>query len=610
MASSISFSTANPNSSVVIDECGNVTSVCNEQECLLRPRFFCGQLLNDQDLTALLEWAQNKRQLDRHKHGWGVVNGLQIQCDHSNRSRVIVSTGYAVDPCGNDIVVCEDSMVDFSNVCPVVEPSCKEFDAPEPPPNPEFLGLELPPGTLSVVDLYVYYDEEGELPLPALGRGACSERDACEYSRIRENYRFDWCEADSDESLFKRRLAEWEKGFFSECRSLVDSFDGRFPEPEPTQLDEIKGWLMSWLEQHPMHEFCFVRDAIEQLSFDSGQEYDYQAFIAELARLMFWMVQDCRNAYVLGRPILPIEDAGVPIARITLHRRNESGATCNVIHIEDFPKPRRELMLDPWPAPMGWVNLGQYIWRHAEEVCAELHDLGLEPVRIDLPVPTTIEELQDYLVSKTEEMRIRLFWPIRCHDIEQENPDELWKPDNIGVAVIRDPGSPLGNRVFAFFSVHRDRWGKVGSEFERKPTEGKDIAVDREKAAAAAAAAAKKKAAAEAARKEAVEGREKAAAAGLRKAAVVTKERSVAKAVTAERAAMVKTAVIEKDSADMLGTINGIGEKRAFKLRQNGIDSFEKLAATNIKKLQEVFPRGVKESELKGWLKQAKKLAK
>ena len=49
-------------------------------ECLEHPKFFCGQLLTDQDLTSLVQWVQNKSRLLRYRHGWGVVCGLDVRC--------------------------------------------------------------------------------------------------------------------------------------------------------------------------------------------------------------------------------------------------------------------------------------------------------------------------------------------------------------------------------------------------------------------------------------------------------------------------------------------------------------------------------------------------
>lgn len=91
---------------------------CAGLECLCRPRFFAGQLLTEEELNRLDHYMVAKNRLqNRHLHGWGVVCGLDVVCDDCS-SGVIVKPGYALSPCGDDIVVCEDAPVD---VCALVQ---------------------------------------------------------------------------------------------------------------------------------------------------------------------------------------------------------------------------------------------------------------------------------------------------------------------------------------------------------------------------------------------------------------------------------------------------------------------------------------------------------
>src|SRR5512139_1861641 len=77
-------------------------------DCAVLPRYFCGQLLTDADLTAGITWSQGKFRLGRRRDGWGVVCGLDVACG-SEAGIVTVRPGYAVDCCGNDIVICSDT---------------------------------------------------------------------------------------------------------------------------------------------------------------------------------------------------------------------------------------------------------------------------------------------------------------------------------------------------------------------------------------------------------------------------------------------------------------------------------------------------------------------
>ncbi len=92
---------------------GVACPVCGGLQCLCRPRFFAGQLLTDEDLNRLDHYIVAKNRLhNRYLHGWGVVCGLDVVC-HPCEEAVIVRPGYALSPCGDDIVVCEDARVDI-----------------------------------------------------------------------------------------------------------------------------------------------------------------------------------------------------------------------------------------------------------------------------------------------------------------------------------------------------------------------------------------------------------------------------------------------------------------------------------------------------------------
>jgi hypothetical protein len=81
--------------------------VCTGLQCLDRTRFFSGQLLSDVDLTNEQSyWLAKNRLHNRYLNGWGVVCGMQVTCGEC-AGWVTVQPGYAIDPCGNDIIVCE-----------------------------------------------------------------------------------------------------------------------------------------------------------------------------------------------------------------------------------------------------------------------------------------------------------------------------------------------------------------------------------------------------------------------------------------------------------------------------------------------------------------------
>lgn len=109
---------------------------CGALECLCRPRFFAGQLLSEQDMNRLNQYIKNKNRLhNRNQHGWGVVNGLLALCDPCGKIKV--TEGYAIDPCGDDIIVCDETAVD---ICDLIG-KCKK------PTNPNCEPFHQPPNT-------------------------------------------------------------------------------------------------------------------------------------------------------------------------------------------------------------------------------------------------------------------------------------------------------------------------------------------------------------------------------------------------------------------------------------------------------------------------------
>jgi hypothetical protein len=95
-------------------------AVCTELEPAERPRYFAGQLLTEAELNNDQAYTLAKNRLhNRFLHGWGVVCGLQVTCDACD-GYVDVHSGYALDPCGNDIIVPADvsvPLVDMINKC-------------------------------------------------------------------------------------------------------------------------------------------------------------------------------------------------------------------------------------------------------------------------------------------------------------------------------------------------------------------------------------------------------------------------------------------------------------------------------------------------------------
>jgi hypothetical protein len=101
-----------------------------------RPSFFDGQLLCADDLQALTAYVRGKDRLhNRYLTGSGVVCGLDVVCSCADRGTVIVRAGYALDCCGNDIVVPCDQTVDIDELVNLLPRDASCLDPCPPPTN-------------------------------------------------------------------------------------------------------------------------------------------------------------------------------------------------------------------------------------------------------------------------------------------------------------------------------------------------------------------------------------------------------------------------------------------------------------------------------------------
>ena len=143
--------------------CAPCDGTCCRLDCIVQPRFFCGQLLTDADLSALLKWARDRFGLTRYRHGWGVVCGLDVRGKYGSPTTVIVTPGYAVDCCGNDVVVCEDAPLDLKKYCRDDPDPCADL-------RPETDEEVVLGDRLRAIDIYLQYDEQSADPTTAMGR--------------------------------------------------------------------------------------------------------------------------------------------------------------------------------------------------------------------------------------------------------------------------------------------------------------------------------------------------------------------------------------------------------------------------------------------------------
>jgi hypothetical protein len=145
-----------------------------------RARYFHGMLMTHGDFDVEQIYHNEKRKLlNRMLHGWGVVCGLEVKPTKPTSQCVIVEPGLALDCHGNEIVVCEEQMIDLS------EKPCQSARRYVQDPCAEYKTIEQKPSTLYVV---IRYSESKIAPVSVYAPGGSCEEKTCDYSRIQEGF--------------------------------------------------------------------------------------------------------------------------------------------------------------------------------------------------------------------------------------------------------------------------------------------------------------------------------------------------------------------------------------------------------------------------------------
>jgi hypothetical protein len=370
--------------------CAPCTQECCELECLIRPRFFCGQMLTDADLTALVDWSRAHFRLARQRHGWGVVCGLEVTCHTSASAGVLIRPGYAIDCCGNAIVLCEPVKVDLTDACPKID--C--FDPRRPPPTfiseisrvsvitekPDeaqealkaYKPAERRPAAAQLtgtraVDLFLHYAEEGAAPQSALRNGACNGG-ACEDSRTREGYRVSWKLVDENaETAFAP--ADW-LARNPRRRKEFSALMERLPKIEfaATRKHELEGFLAG----RTGGSLCFLEEGIREAT-------DEHLAGPMLYQALYWLYVDDLFSTLAAGCASCDPATGVPLARVWL-RGADATHPCRVALIDAFPPHRRPIGPDATrDAPVGWADMSDLVGMPWDRAAVELRMRGFDP---------------------------------------------------------------------------------------------------------------------------------------------------------------------------------------------------------------------------------------
>ncbi|HEV7669576.1 MAG TPA: hypothetical protein VGS22_13715 [Thermoanaerobaculia bacterium] len=164
---------------------------CGGTDCgdgvVVRPLFFAGQLLTEEDLQALTEYVAVKSRLhNRHLFGAGVVCGFEVACHPCGGGKVVVQPGHALDCCGNEIVLSCPQTLDVNAMARDLKARLQGGVDCGDPCDPPQLGA--PRRSYA---LFVRYAETQTDPVSAFLTDEPCVSTGCQPTRLREGLRFE-----------------------------------------------------------------------------------------------------------------------------------------------------------------------------------------------------------------------------------------------------------------------------------------------------------------------------------------------------------------------------------------------------------------------------------
>ena len=328
-------------------------------ESLIRPNFFAGQLLADADLKALLVWVQRHRGLQRYRGGWGVVCGLDVTPDLKTSGQVIVAPGYAVGPCGADLIVPTAATHAFADLCQAGDP-CSGTAGPAIDGDIDFGGVTAPAKDVRVAQVSLQGKPFPMQPQPALGRPATGPNGtACDYARIKECFEIVHQPIDLSGLLNPPAQPPAPPA----PPGVLDAFKNDFPDlyskdlgtpSTPPDPQKVRAWFQARLGDPATgpRRFAAVAALLDGLSDDEVVTK------WKLVPPLFWMLLDERLA--AESPACPTTTGRcVPLARVWLWKKPGG---CVVMRIDAWPPYRRPVGPDEPPtpgrlAPLYWAPL-------------------------------------------------------------------------------------------------------------------------------------------------------------------------------------------------------------------------------------------------------------
>jgi hypothetical protein len=176
---------------------------CCSLICFERPNYFCGHLLTDEDLSLDVRYVVEKNKMrNRYLFGHGVVCGLKLYCDPDCKGYIRIGDGYAIDGCGNDLVVCESKPFDLIGTL-----LKKKLLLTEPDPDPCDKVEKKPRCEVKqCFQIVACYEEESTDYTSPFQAGCKTGPSTCLPTRIKEHVRFDVIEAEEGPASYSSKL--------------------------------------------------------------------------------------------------------------------------------------------------------------------------------------------------------------------------------------------------------------------------------------------------------------------------------------------------------------------------------------------------------------------
>ena len=373
---------------------------CGSVECLERPRYFSGQMLTDCDLDAAQRYVIEKNRLhNRYLVGTGVACGLAVRCDPCCDGSVIIEPGYAIDCCGNDIVVCQEASFNVLD--------CFKQQAETPYCDRELTAYKSQCDRESKeYCLAIFYDEVPIKPVTALIRDNGCKNTRCEPSRTRETFRFElvekpepdrcnidlsWLQVSSPSNLtftatpnplltILATLAPLIPSHSFLCKVLtclfedkelstivkeIQTIQGDQPEKNSELFNKMRSYALKLYEKEPRVR-CDLLTEIKSIEMpgpnspNSAQEA--RGALAKMFLLIGQLVVDCICDALLVPCVECNEEDGVILACLTI-KGNKIEKICNL--------SRKQLMTGP--ALQYWIQpLFAALEQFAEQLCCKL----------------------------------------------------------------------------------------------------------------------------------------------------------------------------------------------------------------------------------------------